>query len=178
MLTLKWHIENEETSKKLAALEGIQEARLGRGCTIATVRGGEITIPDDIPMPDTVLVRAVEKGGGASNTGHCQVVCGIDGRPLEPLEGRCWGYALGDHAVFEAEALVIVSIARTRAGTTCSITNVSTKIEGRQIMLVGQELWRGPVSDLPHKYDCYGDALKAAIEKSKCYHCRHSHYYA
>lgn len=118
-----------------------------------------------------------ECGGGATSTGSCTIVCGPNGEMLYPMFTPTRGYSNAVHAVFEArEGMVLVEVSRDRRGASVSLyslNSITRKGEGFEAF-VNEFGWVADgESDYPPVFE---DAVKAAIEKSKCYHCREAHY--
>ena len=121
-----------------------------------------------------------ERGGSFTNTGYAQIICSIQGEKLKPVYIRGKGHlANNDHALFAGNALVIINASHHRRDFSVSVTRkvVDTKSGKVDISII----WKSPenhdwLDNLPEKIAIYSDAIKSAIEKADCYHCRSVHY--
>lgn len=122
-----------------------------------------------------------ESGGGRTNTGRAVVVAGAKGEPLAPLYVRSHGHlACGDHALLPVhEGSHIVQVWRWGEDFLISAARVLELYPDMQggwearTLLVGlyeDGRW-GPL--LPEGLE---EAVIAAVEKARCYHCRSPHY--
>ena len=122
-----------------------------------------------------------EEGGGYTNTGGCIIVCNSDGSKKSPIFVRTGGHlACAEHALFSVsvgDVIIyvdrhhrdlqitvkqIISITKDDAGYLAEVKSLGSYSEGQ---------WDN--DDTEKKFS---DAIKAAISKSYCYHCRESHY--
>lgn len=124
-----------------------------------------------------------ECGGGYTNTGESQVICGVDGSPLKPLFIRRRGHlACLDHAAFavwEGQKVVVIRTDHHRGQFNVRLDELTAHRENVEF----EELWEGEdfyideIDEvLPNKFSKYKTAIKAAMEKALCYHCREPHY--
>ncbi len=124
----------------------------------------------------TGLPTITENGGGATNSGSCQIVCGANGEKVQPLfvpRGTC----NGDHAIFVAKVgMHIVSQYHSRDGETVEIRRIDkigTQNDPDELDLVLVGDWENGDG----KFDeCFQSSVNAAMQKGHCYHCRESHF--
>jgi len=120
------------------------------------------------------LPTITENGGGASNTGSAQIVVGASGKAVKPLFIPR-GYANGDHAIFVVKpGMYIVRASRDRDGERATAYRIA-RLDGDTAILVVVGEHENGDGDIP---DVLQDAVKAALEKAQCYHCRDVHFAA
>ncbi len=127
-----------------------------------------------------------ESGGGWTNSGWAQVVCGPSGEPLPPIYVRQRGHlANGDHVLFAArEGMVLVVADQHRGDFEIKLwrienilppeLNLDTDQPTADCRLIAEYAlgeWHPP---LPQEFTW---AVQAAKEKATCYHCRGGHYF-
>jgi hypothetical protein len=186
-------------SPYFGAPEKVWNARKGHSFTYVIKRSGDIYLsPEPDLVSDAVTVSediiqnilrqggkvryiVFEKGGGYSNTGSAQIVCGTDGSPLKPLYVRRKGHlACGTHAAFavwDGQAVVAVYAYHHRGDYEITLYLLEATIE----KLETYEIWHVEDFDdinevLPAKLEKYKAAIQAAMSKASCYHCRSPHY--
>lgn len=119
------------------------------------------------------LPTVTENGGGMSNTGYATIICGPNGQKLKPLFIPR-GYSNGDHAIFvvQLEATHLVYASRGRRGEAAQIEKV-VSVDGDELRteMVGE--YENGDGNIPPQFQ---PAVSAAIEKTKCYHCREPHF--
>jgi hypothetical protein len=124
----------------------------------------------------TGLPTITENGGGMTNTGSCQVVCGANGEALKPLFVPR-GYSNGVHAIFVARpGLHLVSSGRDRSGewvTISRIEAIGTEDEPDELVTEDVYEYENGDGNIPEKFQAAADA---ALEKTNCYHCREPHW--
>ena len=120
-----------------------------------------------------------EEGGGWSNTGYAQIVAGPDGQPLLPYYIRRRGsLACGRHALLRIKpGTIVVEADHHREDFYISVWEVlSIENDEAKLGLVAKyDRGEWDHEPLPEKYQA---AVKAAIEKATCYHCRAPHFVA
>jgi len=123
-----------------------------------------------------------EEGGGMSNTGHARIIADSQGQRKKPVFIRTGGHlACREHALFIVqEGDVVIDIQRHHDDydiTVKQIRKINQDAEGRLVaemdVLVRFSEGEWDHEDIAEKYK---DAIQACIEKSRCYHCRHTHY--
>ncbi|MHA1325543.1 MAG: hypothetical protein ACTSRL_22340 [Candidatus Helarchaeota archaeon] len=126
-----------------------------------------------------------ESGGGYSNTGSAQIICGLKGEPLKPSYIRTRGHrACAEHAKFSiwpGNKFIKVYASQWRGDYKVVISEISFSEDDFVITEVvlweADELHKGDIEEiLPVKLDRYMAAVKAAMSKAFCYHCRTPHY--
>jgi len=125
-----------------------------------------------------------ESGGGYSNTGSAQIVCGLKGQKLIPIYiCRRGSLACSRHAkfvVYPRQGMVVVYVSHHRKDFIVRIDKVSfteSFLVDVERLWYGKELDKSNIEDqIPTKLDRYLDAVKAAMNKATCYHCREPHY--
>jgi hypothetical protein len=120
------------------------------------------------------LHTIAEGGGGSSNTGFAEIVCGSGGEKMRAMFIPR-GYSNGEHAIFKAEVgMCIVSASHSRSGETVKVERiVSISTDDLSLSLMGE--WENGDGNIPATFDA---AIQAAREKNHCYHCREAHYVA
>lgn len=115
-----------------------------------------------------------ESGGGARNSGRCQVVCGQNGEALRPDWQPDRLYAQDRHAGFTPRptvGLVVVEADWSHGETIATTRHVQDDgTLGEPVYTLdnnGQETGAAI---------CFRNAARAAIEKAHCYHCRCRHF--
>lgn len=135
-------------------------------------------------------IRLAESGGGLTNTGRANVVCGLHGEPLPSVWGR--SRSNGTHAVFWVHAGMLISFAHRRGNGSGTVTFYGIDRTAPQwVGIHCVELWEFSISASDGLYDIRDvkastmptlkfptDAVMAAWEKSCDYHCRSAYYVA
>lgn len=176
---LQWIIKNEIDSINVN----------GRKINL-NMRKGHSILEDltDIDTQDLInmgfIPRAVrwESGGGYSNTGDSNIICGIDGASLKPVFVKTKGHlACGEHAMFlfyPGQPWVEIEVSRWRSDYNVLINKYVLKNDGE---IEKETIWKienvnDVINELPTRLKKFEEAIKVAIEKSNCYHCRLPHY--
>lgn len=125
------------------------------------------------------LPTLTENGGGMTNTGYATIITNEHGAPIKPLFVPR-GYSNGNHAIFVARpGMLIVHASRSRGGESVRverIVRIHPDGPGDDANLVTTEPvgeYENGDSNLP---EFLTDAVQAALQKSRCYHCRSAHY--
>lgn len=114
-----------------------------------------------------------ENGGGMTNTGSATIVCDADGQKLKPLFIPR-GYSNGEHAIFVIEPgqTCFVNAGRSHQGDYATVYRIiKIKEPSFETEILGK--YENGDGDIPSKFQA---AFTAALEKTKCYHCREPHY--
>lgn len=160
-------IKGEDRELLNSLLEAGYKARMVKGAII-------IDKPQKMPKLNgyehSFLLHATESGGGMTNTGHAEIVCGLNGEKLRPYRIPK-GYALDVHAMFSVPAPIYTVSADKKSG---KIIIVSHEISWLDI--INEIFWEGQIDELPESLSCFENACKAALEKANCYHCREPHF--
>jgi hypothetical protein len=134
------------------------------------------------------LPAVTERGGGMTNTGDGRVWADNKGRPMKPIFIFSRGHlACGEHALFVAKkGMYTVYANRHRQEVEVTISKIvdikpaeddyngeGFDIELEEIAVVNFDGHSNQVGKYPAFLE---DAVKAAIEKSRCYHCRCPHF--
>ena len=125
----------------------------------------------------TGLPIIAENGGGSTNTGRATIICSEDGTRLTPVFIPR-GYSNGDHALFVAYAgkTIVVDACHSRAGewvTVSQVARIGTNDDQDEIVLQVVGEYENGDGTIP---DVFSDAVEAALNKARCYHCREPHY--
>lgn len=141
----------------------------------------EIDLKESVTVDVTVFPReteyyitAYECGGGATNTGLAEIICGEGGEKLKPIEIYTEGHLSNKtHAKFRERNLVCVT--STKRG---SITMTESYFYKHYDILTirTEEFWKGNIWDLPVSYSMFRLAVEAAHDKAGVYHCRKAMY--
>lgn len=134
---------------------------------------------EDFPTNAYFFLKLYESGGGKTNTGFGQIICGNRGNKLIPNKIYTTGHLSNNiHAEFYTrEAMIITS---TKHGM-IKIVNVYVYIrrKNKKFLFVRNSklnVWNGEIEELPFKFYKYKRAIKAAYNKANCYHCRKPFY--
>jgi len=135
------------------------------------------TIPEEICERNRIfLIDCCEEGGAMTHTGSATVVCSYRGMPLRPYYRPRKGHlSNGVHAYFSIPNIVITVTAH-RNDSNISISSHRIVVKNGVVDIDCVTVWSGEVEFLPKKFDCYKEAVAAAVRKSNCYHCREAHY--
>lgn len=120
-----------------------------------------------------------ESGGGYTKTGSAVIIADSKGDPKAPIFVRSGGHLACDkHGLFIVDkGDLIITCERNADDYTIHVYEIKSididKKEAHCILL--SELSMGEWSDIA-VYEDYIKAINAAIEKSRCYHCRELHY--
>ncbi|MFA5355494.1 MAG: hypothetical protein WC302_02090 [Candidatus Paceibacterota bacterium] len=116
-----------------------------------------------------------EAGGGMSNTGSAQIICGPKGEMLQSVFVRTRGdLSNREHAKFLAKPGDVVITADYQRHI-YAITMERIREDGTiEPFFVEEEgmVKRGKIEDKYHFFE----AVRAACNKAECYHCRETHY--
>ena len=124
------------------------------------------------------LPTVVECGGGMSNTGNANIICGENGEQVKPLFVPR-GYSNDVHAIFVAkQGMHIVTAAHSRSGEYATVYKITAIGDGDRpddlvTVIIGE--YQDGDGNIPAKFQA---AVDAALEKAHCYHCREAHYTA
>ena len=144
----------------------------------------------DIVKTRTGKAAIWEWGGGCMNTGNAQIICSSDWKPLEPIYIKRRGHlANGNHALFPARPGIIVIMASHHRGD--FNIGIHQLVELQEIDGEYKAKWKTLFGYKDGEWAKYNDekgkwepgepppesqkAIKSAIEKAKCYHCREPH---
>lgn len=117
-----------------------------------------------------------EKGGGASNTGHAQIITMPDGSRPTPLYVRGRGHLSGgEHALVAIEpGMFVIRADHHRLDFVIDIYKIidikDEEIYGELINNFEENWWMVPFDPM------FEDAVHAAKDKANHYHCREPHY--
>ena len=127
-------------------------------------------------------VRLAEYGGGLAKTGHVQIVCGLQGEKLKPIERHSSFGA--DHAVFFVREALVVNYHRRHGEGYGEVSLVEVVDEGQHIALHRELLYRFVDSD--DSVEVWSDrtrsiqfpqaAVDAARKKANSYYCNEAFY--
>jgi hypothetical protein len=143
---------------------------------------------DALPAETRVqrTVRLCESGGGYTNTGHATIVCGLQGEPLVGFGGRA--RCDSAHAYFYVHAALVVSYGHHRGMGSGSVWLVGIDRTVRHRLGVEQvHLWRFDdgcqaievvTPERARDFEFPTDAVAAAQQKARCYHCRSAFFVA
>jgi hypothetical protein len=117
-----------------------------------------------------------EFGGGMANTGQAQIIAGPLGESLTPVYvKRSGSLACGDHAMFAVNVGdIVVRAYHHRADFAISIARI-TALDSDAFLEPLHTYDQGQWNKQPDVCE-YRDALTAAIDKARCYHCREPHH--
>lgn len=160
----------------------------GKG--VFVINNKKVTAKDIIEAGLTPRLVLWESGGGHSNTGFAQVVCGLKGQKLIPIYIRRRGsLACSRHAKFVAwpgQVLVVVDVSHHRGDFDITVFEEGIRkpekehgefYSHRVLLWHCEGIRKNEIEDqIPTKLDRYLDAVKAAMNKATCYHCREPHY--
>lgn len=197
-VSLKIRVRGEQISlvDQLKA-SGFADAKLVKGAVVFTPKNelvesmfggtkvakqGSFVIPAEIlaGYEYQLLIEATESGGGATNTGSAQIVCGLSGKALRPYFTPTHGHlSNGTHAYFSVPgSVVLVNASRGHGSAGIWITKYEVIQEGQFAKIVKTDIWSGQSSELPEVYNQYAAAVEAAAQKCRTYHCRYAMYIA
>lgn len=120
-----------------------------------------------------------ESGGGMTNTGDSQVVCGSEGQRLVPIYVRKSGsLACAEHALFpHYPNMVVVRASHHRGDFTVQVGRVTACDEAMAIVeaiaTFSEGQWDTQDGKCPAQFV---EAVLAAKIKAACWHCREMHY--
>jgi hypothetical protein len=186
-IQLKIAGENQQLVEKMTKL-GI-EAKLVRGGVIITLPQKEkeswdspnsFSIPPELQGIDAnYCIDIPEEGGGMSNTGSSQIVCGLSGKALWPYYVPRSGHlSNGTHAYFSVPSAVATVSVGDRRDNDLTILEHRIVREKDEATIVSKNLWQGQLENLPQLFERFRLAAAAAVAKANCYHCRETHYAA
>ena len=116
-----------------------------------------------------------ESGGGLSNRGGSRIICGSSGEKL-PALFIPKGYANGDHAWFHLKpGMVVIEAGRSRGGESVEVCTVTAIADNGDVTLKKIGYLENGDGNIPKRFDA---AVKAALDKASCYHCREPHFAA
>jgi len=123
-----------------------------------------------------------EEGGGMSNTGHARIIADSQGQRKKPIFIRTGGHlALGEHALFIVqEGDVVIDIYRHHSDYDITVKRIAKiKTDNEQLIAELETLAHFDQGEWDHEDVArkFNDAIDAAKDKSRCYHCREPHYF-
>lgn len=131
----------------------------------------------EVGRSKTRLPIITESGGGMTNTGGAQIVCGEKGEALKPLFVPK-GYSNGEHAIFVASpGMHLADASRDRSGETVTISRIKaigTEDDPDEMVTEVVYEYKNGDGNIPEKFQ---GAANAALEKANCYHCREPHFF-
>jgi hypothetical protein len=112
-----------------------------------------------------------ESGGGYTNTGEAIIISDANSQPKKPIYVKTSGHlANKQHALFALQKNdIVVELFRHRDDYKIKIY----QFDGEKL----QEIARYESGEWEGDWQKYEKVIIAAVEKSKCYHCREPHYY-
>lgn len=118
-----------------------------------------------------LVAEATENGGGMSNTGFAQIVCGTGGQKLKPYRIVTKGHlANGEHAFFALhEPFVAIEYAWNRSGFKMKAFHYEILRQGFEVELVKTEL---DLVELEREHPLFMIAFEASRLKGHAYNCR------
>ncbi len=126
------------------------------------------------------LPTLTENGGGSTNTGSATCIAAATGAPLTPLFVPK-GYSNGDHAIFAVKpGYVVAEAGHDRGGEVVSVYRIREIYppdhpEKPNLVELSAPVYEYGDGDEVGDAN-FRDVAKAALAKSKCYHCREPHY--
>lgn len=142
----------------------------------AESKKGPWVIPDQLPESVLLLTNFTEHGGcSKSGARRATVHCNTKGNPLQAYYLPKKPALLGKHAHFSTIYTDFISIV---VNNESFVVILNTRIQqGRRVSIRENVLLRGMTFEgLPEDYSYLEKAFLAAIEKSNCISCTHSHY--
>jgi hypothetical protein len=142
---------------------------------------------DSIPQNDHIriqrTIRVEESGGGMTNTGFAQIVCGLQGEKLTGFGGqaRCGA----PHATFYVHAALIVTYSQRRGQGSGVIQFIGIDRNAKhQLGIEKVPLWHFEdgqeeleiLSERATGFEFPSAAVSMAQAKARCYHCRSAYY--
>lgn len=117
-----------------------------------------------------------EAGGGMTNTGNAQIICGPHGEELKPVFVRTGGdRACKEHAKFlVSEGDVVVTVTRHRQDFIIVLERIQS--DGTLTSFYRQEEGEITLGSFDDTQEEFSRAVYAAWDKAECYHCREPHY--
>ncbi len=118
-----------------------------------------------------------ERGGGHRNTGYSTIIAGKNGKPKKPIYIRNRGeLANKEHALFIVEVGDhIIQADHHRHDFEIKIYRIQKIFDDYLEAIEINDFSEGQWDDMVTGY--LQDAVKVAMEKAECYHCRSPHYY-
>lgn len=119
-----------------------------------------------------------ESGGGMTNTGAAIINCDTIGQPLRGFKNQKSGagkYSTG--TLFCSGHYITVNIERHGDEIHIDVVKSTVGFPTNTVETIWQ--YNGHIDDrsYPADIEIYATAIKAAVEKSQCYHCRCLHFY-
>lgn len=131
-----------------------------------------------------------EQGGGLSKTGDSQIIAGPHGEALRPLYIKTGGHlACCPHALFVvSKGMFAVTACHHRGDFEITVSRLTGKFaapdeygrgeaEAEVVASYKRAEWDGPLAEEAAS-GFLRDAVGAATEKARCYHCREPHFMA
>jgi hypothetical protein len=120
------------------------------------------------------LPTLTENGGGMSNTGYATLVCGENGQKLKPLFVPR-GYSNKDHAIFVVHPgkTHLVHASTSKSGETVTVEKITDINDDDEIITVVIGEYENGDGTIQQSFN---PVVSAALQKTRCYHCREPHY--
>jgi len=126
-------------------------------------------------------LHAEECGGGWTNTGRATIICSPKGEALKPYRiPRSGPLACGEHAFFVGASFVKIRVSHHRRDFDIGVWLFAINPDTGSVL--ARELWKASLPEenvlesIPNKLSKYVEAIKAAVAKATCYHCREPHF--
>lgn len=138
----------------------------------------KIASENDVELRERMKLE--ERGGGWTNTGSAVIYCALDGSPLVSVGGRATVHSA--HAVFFANAAVCIECSYWNKrdppyrGSVAALRLREGRIEVKELGTFEAETKRGTPELSSPTLETYLQAIKAAMMKCTCYHCRSAYY--
>lgn len=137
-----------------------------------------------VKVQRTIHLR--ETGGGLTNTGSAQIICGLHGEPLVGFGGHARCGAV--HAHFYVHAAMVIKYGQHRGSGSGTVTFVGVDRAVRHNLGIdtaplwrfedGSDVAREILSERALEFAFPVEAAKAARDKARSYHCRSAYYCA
>lgn len=138
---------------------------------------GTFDIPEEVGDAQ-LSIGVSESGGGMTNTGSGNVVCGLSGKPLRPYYVPKGGHLANETHAYFSVPNAVVTVTGYRRDDEVVIEEFRIVRDGNVAKIESKTIWSGDLDDLPKSFSHYADAAKAAHRKANCYHCRCVHFAA
>jgi hypothetical protein len=123
-----------------------------------------------------------QRGGGATNTGRCTIICGSNFEPLKALYIRRSGsLSNSEHSLhIISEGYHIIVCTHHRRDFAIGVYEIKTisadSAEAKMICEFSEGQWDSVGEELFAHNTNFRNAIEAAMKKAVCYHCRSPHY--
>lgn len=122
-----------------------------------------------------------ECGGASTNTGYARIITSINGKRKKPIYIPNKGsLSNSDHAWFVIKVNeIVVTASHHREDFEIKVLKIKEIINDSKVKKINLELVEHYEKENQNDYQnsIYSEAIKAAIDKSKTYHCRRPFYY-